>query len=228
MGPTLAKAMQGMSRNRHLLLFLMLIATMAMGPLLSLTDSGGRVLNVTLGLVLLMTTLMPMQDETSRRAFMVVVVVAIVIGLAPIRTGLGETGPLTLGLWSAIALFAAARELNYAVSSRSVDMHHLMAALNAYLLVGIFLGAIWLAMEEAMPGSLLQGGQPIPALTLPDGIYFSFVTLATLGYGDITPITPLARGLATFEAVFGQLYLAVMVARIVSLRIAAEESNDAQ
>ncbi|NUS61897.1 MAG: two pore domain potassium channel family protein [Lysobacter sp.] len=206
----------------------MLIATMAMGPLLSLTDSGGRVLNVTLGLVLLMTTLMPMQDETSRRAFMVVVVVAIVIGLAPIRTGLGETGPLTLGLWSAIALFAAARELNYAVSSRSVDMHHLMAALNAYLLVGIFLGAIWLAMEEAMPGSLLQGGQPIPALTLPDGIYFSFVTLATLGYGDITPVTPLARGLATFEAVFGQLYLAVMVARIVSLRIAAEESNDAQ
>lgn len=228
MGPTLAKAMQGMSRNRHLLLFLMLISTMAMGPLLSLTDSGGRVLNVTLGLVLLMTTLMPMQDETSRRAFMVVVVVAIVIGLAPIRTGLGETGPLTLGLWSAIALFAAARELNYAVSSRSVDMHHLMAALNAYLLVGIFLGAIWLAMEEAMPGSLLQGGQPIPALTLPDGIYFSFVTLATLGYGDITPVTPLARGLATFEAVFGQLYLAVMVARIVSLRIAAEESNDAQ
>ena len=225
---TFANAMQWMSRNRHLLLFLMLIATMAAGPLLSLTDSGGRVLNVALGLVLLMTTLLPMKDETTRRALMVVVAIAIVIGLAPIRTGLAETGPITLALWSAIALFAAWRELKYAVSSRNVDMHHLMAALNAYLLVGIFLGAIWLALWESLPGSLLQGGQPITGMTLPDGIYFSFVTLATLGYGDITPETPLARGLATFEAVFGQLYLAVMVARIVSLRIASEESNDAQ
>ena len=41
--------------------------------------------------------------------------------------------------------------------------------------------------------------------------------LATLGYGDFTPATPLARGLAVFEAIFGQLYLAVMVARLVGL-----------
>ena len=87
---TFANAMQWMSRNRHLLLFLMLIATMAAGPLLSLTDSGGRVLNVALGLVLLMTTLLPMKDETTRRALMVVVAIAIVIGPVsanPVRIG---------------------------------------------------------------------------------------------------------------------------------------------
>ena len=49
-------------------------------------------------------------------------------------------------------------------------------------------------------------------------VYFSFVTLATLGYGDIVPLTATARGLAVIEAIGGQLYIAVLVARLVSLR----------
>jgi voltage-gated potassium channel len=49
------------------------------------------------------------------------------------------------------------------------------------------------------------------------GIYFSFVTLATLGYGDIVPASDVARGLAILEAVIGQFYLTVVVARLVSL-----------
>ena len=46
--------------------------------------------------------------------------------------------------------------------------------------------------------------------------YFSFVTLATVGYGDITPVTPLARTLAWLEAISGQLYLAILVAGLVA------------
>jgi hypothetical protein len=46
--------------------------------------------------------------------------------------------------------------------------------------------------------------------------YFSFVTLSTLGYGDITPLTKPARNLAALEAIFGQLYLAVLISRLVS------------
>jgi len=52
-------------------------------------------------------------------------------------------------------------------------------------------------------------------LDLQTAIYFSFVTLATLGYGDIVPVTPTARGFAVSEAILGQLYLAVLVARLV-------------
>src|SRR5688572_8974906 len=138
-----ASMVDRLSRNRHALLFTMLIATIALGPLLSLTGSGGTLLNVCLGLTLLSTTLTPMRDRVAARAFLVFVIAAILLGLAPIRTGLGDTGPITLALWSAIAFFAAARALRYAMSSRRVDMHHLLAALNAYLLVGVFLGAIW-------------------------------------------------------------------------------------
>ena len=50
-------------------------------------------------------------------------------------------------------------------------------------------------------------------------VYYSFVTLTTLGYGDIVPIAPSARALATLEAITGQLYLTVLVARLVGLHI---------
>jgi hypothetical protein len=226
MRATFANTINALSRRRHALLFGMLIATIAVGPLLSLTGGGGKVLNVCLGLTLLASALIPIRDEVARRAFLLFVVAAIVVGLAPFRSGLAETGPATLALWSAIAFFGAARALRFAMSTRVVDMQHMLAALNAYLLVGVFLGAVWIVVERMAPGSLLLGGQPIEDMTLPDGIYFSFVTLATLGYGDITPVSPIARGLAVFEAVFGQLYLAVMVARLVSLRIAGETRDE--
>lgn len=56
-------------------------------------------------------------------------------------------------------------------------------------------------------------------------MYFSFVTLATLGYGDIVPRSDVARSLAIIEAVAGQLYLAVMVARLVSIYVSAPRAT---
>ncbi len=225
-GRAIPTLVQWWSRNRQAVLFALLLATIAMGPLLSLAGTGGWALNACLGVTLLAAAVAPTGERVRRRGLFVLAVVAIVLGLAPIRSGLGHTGPITLALWSAIAFFAAARSLRYATSSPRVDLHHLLAALNTYLLVGVFFGAIWVALEQEWPQSLFLGGAPMAAMGLPDGIYFSFVTLATLGYGDITPVTPIARGLAVFEAIFGQLYLAIMVARLVSLRIAVE-SRDA-
>jgi voltage-gated potassium channel Kch len=77
-------------------------------------------------------------------------------------------------------------------------------------------------MARVLPGSLLSGGVvPAAGVGMGDAIYFSFVTLATLGYGDLVPATPAMRGLAVFEAVIGQLYLALLVARLVGLQTAA-------
>jgi voltage-gated potassium channel Kch len=56
-------------------------------------------------------------------------------------------------------------------------------------------------------------------------MYFSFVTLATLGYGDIVPRSDIARGLAIVEGVGGQLFLAVLIARLVSLYARGKEAN---
>jgi voltage-gated potassium channel Kch len=74
---------------------------------------------------------------------------------------------------------------------------------------------------------MLYGGGTVNGFSTADGIYFSFVTLATLGYGDFVPKTEVARGLVILEAIAGQLYLAVMVARLVSLYVsgAARKRN---
>ncbi|GAB1596069.1 potassium channel family protein [Lysobacter claricitrinus] len=214
-----------LNERRHALLFGMLLATIAIGPLTEEFGFGATLLDTFLGLTLL-STVWPAQSANARRLTVALVVAAVVLRHLPSGLLGGDAESMSYVLWGVIALAAAYRALNYALTSLPVDSDHLMAALSAYLLVGVFWGAIYVAVERGMPHSLLVAGQPFAdGMSLNDGIYFSFVTLATLGYGDITPITPIARGLAVFEAIVGQFYLAVLVARLVGLRATAETGD---
>ncbi len=101
----------------------------------------------------------------------------------------------------------------------------IFGALCAYVFVGLLFALLFAHMEYRHPGSF-SISQPMVASAAadeanlyPDFTYFSFVTLTTLGYGDITPVAKQARTLAWFEALIGQLYLAVMVAGFVALHI---------
>jgi len=126
----------------------------------------------------------------------------------------------SLALWTVVALAAAVVALRYTMRATAISSEHIYAALSAYVLVGIFCGVFYFVLERAWPGSLGVAGENAPGhFSLTSGTYFSFVTLATLGYGDLVPKSEVARGLAIVEAVFGQLYLAVMVARLVSLYV---------
>jgi hypothetical protein len=69
-----------------------------------------------------------------------------------------------------------------------------------------------------MPGSFIVSNEDV-SRTGGNFLYYSFVTLTTLGYGDITPASSPARSLSTLEAVTGQLYIAILVARLVGLHI---------
>ena len=122
-----------------------------------------------------------------------------------------------LGLACLLAAGAAVRR---ALASGPVDAEHISAALDAYLLVGLAFGAGYWLLEAAMPGSFSLGAGG--ALTPPRAIYFSFVTQTTLGYGDIAPIGEDAQGVVIVQGIGGQMYLAVLVARLVSLYSAEE------
>ena len=119
---------------------------------------------------------------------------------------------MTLWAWTLIGLLAAAAALRFAMRGNKVDAEHLFAALSAYLLAGIYFGLLYWALEQLHPGTFAASD-----FSRSGAIYFSFVTLATLGYGDIVPRSEIARGLAVVEAVGGQLFLAVLVARLLSL-----------
>jgi voltage-gated potassium channel Kch len=121
------------------------------------------------------------------------------------------------GLWivcGALALFVSAR---HALGAGRVDSERLFAALSTYLLAGLILGTCYWVMESLSPGSFASAsGRDID---FSSAVYFSFVTIATLGYGDITPVSDAARGMAVFEAVGGQMYMVVLVARLVALHV---------
>src|SRR5258705_212542 len=89
-----------------------------------------------------------------------------------------------------------------------------------YLLIGLGCAAVYETLDGVVRGSFRF---PTDTYWTPSPIryrYFSFVTLATLGYGDVTPVTALAGTLASMEAIGGQLYIAITVARLVALSMA--------
>ena len=118
--------------------------------------------------------------------------------------------------WALGSLLACAAMLRFVLRRGVVDSERIYAALGVYLLAGLVFGVAYHTMERVWPGSLRLASPESPNLTT--SIYFSFVTLATLGYGDIVPASTLARAVATVEAVGAQLYLAVLIARLVSLQ----------
>jgi hypothetical protein len=92
----------------------------------------------------------------------------------------------------------------------------------AYLLLGLTWAYVYAIIEFQAPGSLRFPAPAAPGQTLPrlraDVAYFSFTTLTTLGYGDILPVGAFARSMAVLEALVGQLFVATLIGRLVSLR----------
>ncbi|HEY0504145.1 MAG TPA: potassium channel family protein [Lysobacter sp.] len=216
-----ARLLPPLRRHRHLLLFVALLATISIGPLLEAMDFGHHFMEAFLA-VSLLAAVVPTALRSQRYAMYALIVAA--MGLRWISTHYASPTVSLAGalLWSAIAVVAAVRCVRYALTGGRVDSERLCAALSAYLLLGVCWGVVYAAMVLIHPNALLVGGAPPERpLTLADSIYFSFVTLATLGYGDLTPTGPVTRGLAVFEAIVGQLYLAILVARLVGLQIAA-------
>jgi hypothetical protein len=198
--------------RRYTILFYSLLITLAATPLLAALGIDAEPLEFLLALNLLAAAL-GLGAGWHRRVLIAVTAAALLFhfGSAQFAAGLR---PAALAFWSVIAFLSAAFALRFAMRPIRVDSEHIYAALSVYLLGGIFFGVLYSAVERAWPGSFAASGTAT-GLPLPDAIYFSFVTLATLGYGDLVPVSRVARGLAVIEAVAGQLYLAVMIARLV-------------
>lgn len=206
--------------HRYALLLVALLATIALGPVLEAMDFGDVLMEGFLAIALL-AAVFPTSGTSQRRAMYAAVVVVIVLRWLASRYGSIAMTVAGAVLWTMLALLVASRAVRYALSSVRVDSERLCAAISAYLLLGVCWGVVYAAMSHIDHDALLVGGQPPPApLTMADTLYFSFVTLATLGYGDITPTGPVTRGIAVFEAVVGQFYLAILVARLVGLQTA--------
>ena len=125
------------------------------------------------------------------------------------------------GLFFGVATIIIVRHL---INQKVITVDLIWGAVCGYFLIGFMWGDIYSLLETIQPGSFNFGGQEVPDID--SLIYFSFVTLATLGYGDIVPLTKQAQSLTIIEAVMGQMYLAVNIATLVAIRISQARSND--
>jgi voltage-gated potassium channel len=127
-------------------------------------------------------------------------------------------------------LFIVVFMVRHIAESKKVNVTIIINSINGYLLIGI-LGAVLLAMAELLQKSLYHldtgainfaGGT---AKGFHDFLYFSFVTLTTLGYGDVTPVSAFAKSVTLIIAVTGQLYLTILIAMLVGKFLSRTETD---
>lgn len=131
-------------------------------------------------------------------------------------------------VWISLAGVAAFRAVRFALGGGKVDREHICAALSVYMLAGLFYGLAYWKLANAWSGSFAMDcrAQSVGLPDLSSAIYFSFVTMATVGYGDIVPSSAVARGLVVTEAVLGQFYMVVLVSRLVSMYSQSSDSRE--
>ena len=116
-------------------------------------------------------------------------------------------------------LFVVLHLLRFILRAPRIDSEVLCAAVAGYLMVGLLWAGAYIFTAQLVPGSFIFSGGPAASFSMKGftALYYSVITLTTVGYGDVVPVTGAARMLAMMEAMTGTLYVAILVARLVSL-----------
>ena len=117
-----------------------------------------------------------------------------------------------------LVAFVVVNLLRFVLRAPSVNVEVLCASISAYLMLGLMWTiAYWLVAQVTPTAFAFNTDAGKQSMNGFNAFYFSFITLSTVGYGDITPVSKAARMLAAMEAMTGLLYVAVLIARLVAL-----------
>jgi hypothetical protein len=118
--------------------------------------------------------------------------------------------------------------LGFIFRSSQVDSEVLCAAIAGYLMLVLLWSLAYTLVSQVVPESFVFTVGPESGHTMKDSTatYFSFVTLCTVGYGDIVPVSGIARSLAMMEAGIGVFYMAMLISRLVTLYSSKESKHD--
>lgn len=172
-------------------------------------------------------------EEREHRRIAIAIGLAAFLGICVSHAFGGLAGRVLLVgahlLAACLFAFALYRILR-AIFAKQASGDAIFGAVCGYLLLGIIWSLLYSAVETAAPGSFdmpARGNADVLAARPDRGVlsYYSFITLATVGYGDVTPTTPLTRTLAWMEAIAGQFYLAILVAGLVGFKVTQALKN---
>jgi hypothetical protein len=203
-------------------LFFALLLLLVSVPLLSATSAGRIVANV-INLGVLLAAVVAV--GRTRRLYVVAVLLGLpVLGFQVAGLLLAEPFYLVLS-WAFGASFyfwTIALLLRYVLLPEVMNANKLYGAGAIYLMLGVTWAYFYGVIQYFYPGSFAPAGAPLNQL---DFLYFSFTVLTTVGFGDIVPVHPVARGLTTIEQIIGVLYVAILIARLSGMYSEAESDK---
>jgi len=155
--------------------------------------------------------------------FIVLMVLMVVAGLLIDRAGFGYLHLLLLLCFLVWMTWLAVRQVLFTGSITSNDI---VGAICIYMLLGLIWAILYLLLALTTPGAF-NGLPQAPWLdNFAAAVYFSFVTITTLGYGDISPALPVARFLVIMEAIVGVFYMAILVASLIGVRMSVRDEKN--
>jgi hypothetical protein len=209
---------------RDLFLLVSLLLVIVLYPLLDSSEVRGVVLGGLMFAPLLLATVRMVQIKfwmwPTLLLMTAVVISTIVSSIFPVQRLIGLKWGILAAFFglSAIALFS------YLKNARTVDNGHLYTAVSIYLLLGMQWFALYSAIDVLSPGSIQRSASAVGDRHA-ELLYFSLITLSTIGYGDVVPLHGEARMLAALEGIAGVLYIAITVALLVSAYRPRAESD---
>jgi Ion channel len=200
--------------HRCVYLFAALLALLVMVPFLE-DYVLGRVLLNAINILILFSAAVAVSD--SRACF----ALAVILGVASIAfqvLAFVQWEPQTLlvsrGLGAAFYFLTVSYLLTYVLRREVLTLDKLYGAASAFLMLGVIWAYFYAILLYFYPGVLAAGGAPIETSRISELLYFSFTVLTSTGFGDITPVHPVARMLCVLEQVVGVLFIAILIARL--------------
>lgn len=150
--------------------------------------------------------------------------------LLPLIIGNWAFDPADHSLWaqltsSMIMLFLLTTTISILASiiaAKRVTTDIIFGAVAVYMLVGVIVAVLFQLLHDIGAGGVITHIDKVGQDAFAEYVYFSFITLTSVGYGDFAPLTPAARTLALATGIFGQLYLAILIAKLVGIYTAQE------
>jgi len=152
----------------------------------------------------------------------IAVIIIVVLGVVLEELRLYYVHLIILFCFYVWATWLAAKQVLF---SGAIDSNKIVGAICIYLLMGLIWTLMYLFLAQSIPGAFNGLEQVVWYDNFANVAYYSFVTLTTLGYGDISPVTPIARFLVYMEAVVGVFYMAILVASLIGVSINESQKN---
>ena len=210
--------------QRCVYLFAALLLLIVLVPFLEDSDRGRIALN-TVNIVILLAAAVAVSH--SRVCF----ALAVVLGASSLASQIAALAMLESQLLLLSRAFAAAFYfltvsylLTYVLRREVLTLDKLYGAAAAFLMLGIIWGYFYSFVLAFHPGAITAGGTPVTASRVSEILYFSFTVLTSTGFGDITPVHPVARMLCVLEQVTGVLFIAMLIARLAGTYPPVERS----